>query len=262
MRTGDLPKLLKWWSYVDVWPFHGKVKLLPHAFVWAICIYIGSIEVTCRATVAKIILIRNLRWPPSCLCLFYFPATVLFTCIKWWFFRNHLANFRQISQWSYCWNVIDSLFKWSRSIDCKAHIFFFKTKNCSNDDLFISCDDRIGKMLHNICISAVAMSLRWASRGPWVSCFYFRAVNLNLILPMKFLIVGLSVQEKGFKIAFQEGNHGGHLGFSVGSRLLKQIVGASRQTLTDHNSSPWAQCLGNELMKSSLAFFPQYTWSL
>ena len=33
-------------------------------------------------------------------------------------------------------------------------------KNCLNDDLFISCDDRIGKMLHNICISAVAMSLR------------------------------------------------------------------------------------------------------
>ena len=56
-----------------------------------------------------------------------------------------------------------SLFKWSCSIDCQAHIFFFKTKNCSNDDIFISCDDRIGKMLHNICMSAVAMSLRWAS---------------------------------------------------------------------------------------------------
>ena len=40
------------------------------------------------------------------------------------------------------------------------YIFFFKIKNCLNDDLFISCDDRIGKMLHNICISAVAMSLR------------------------------------------------------------------------------------------------------
>ena len=38
--------------------------------------------------------------------------------------------------------------------------FFFKTKNCSNDDPFISCNDRIGKMLHNICISAVAISLR------------------------------------------------------------------------------------------------------
>ena len=33
-------------------------------------------------------------------------------------------------------------------------------KNCSNDDLFISCDDRIRKMLHNICVSVVAMSLR------------------------------------------------------------------------------------------------------
>ena len=50
------------------------------------------------------------------------------------------------------------------------YIFFFKIKNCLNDDLFISCDDRIGKMLHNICISAVAMSLRWATRGPWASC--------------------------------------------------------------------------------------------
>ena len=40
------------------------------------------------------------------------------------------------------------------------YIFFFKINNCLNDDLFISCDERIGKMLHNICISAVAMSLR------------------------------------------------------------------------------------------------------
>ena len=96
---------------------------------------------------------------------------MLFTCIKSWFFRNHLANFHQISHWSFCWNVIDSLFKWSCSIDYQAHIFFFKTKNCSNDDIFISCDDRIGKMLHNICMSAVTMSLRWANRGLWASCF-------------------------------------------------------------------------------------------
>ena len=97
---------------------------------------------------------------------------MLFTCIKSWFFRNHLANFYQISHWSFCWNVIDSLFKWSCSIDCQAHIFFFKTKSCSND-IFISCDDRIGKMLHNICMFAVAMSLRWANRGPWASCSYY-----------------------------------------------------------------------------------------
>ena len=97
---------------------------------------------------------------------------MLFTCIKLWFFRNHWANFHQISHWSYCWNVIDSLFKWLCSTDCQAHIFFFKTKNCSNDDLSIGCYDRIGKMLHNICISAVVMSLRWASRGPWASCLH------------------------------------------------------------------------------------------
>ena len=82
--------------------------------------FIGSIEVTCRSTVAKIILIGNPRWLPSCLCLLYFPATVLFTCIKPWFFRNHLGNSNQSSHWSYWWNVIESLFKWSRSIDCHA----------------------------------------------------------------------------------------------------------------------------------------------
>ena len=152
--------------------FTSKVKFAS-PFVWAIYIYIESIEVTCRSTVVKIVLIGNLRWPSSDLYLYYFPATVLFTCIKSWFFRNHLANFLQISHWSFCWNVIDSLFKWSCSIDCQAHIFFSKTKNCSNDDIFISCDDRIGKMLHNICKSAVAMSHRWANRGPWASCFLF-----------------------------------------------------------------------------------------
>ena len=96
-----------------------------------------------------------------------------FTLILLLKFRNHLAEFHQISHWSFCWNVFDSLFKWSCSIDCQAHIFFFKTKNCSNDDIFISCDDRTGKMLHNICMSAVAMSLRWANCGPWASCFFY-----------------------------------------------------------------------------------------
>ena len=28
---------------------------------------------------------------------------MLFTCIKSRFFRNHLANFHQISHWSFCW---------------------------------------------------------------------------------------------------------------------------------------------------------------
>ena len=156
--------------------FTSKVEFAS-PFVWTIYIYIESMEVTCRSTVVKIVLIGNLRWPSSGLYLLYFPATVLFTCIKLWFFRNHFANFHQISHWSFCWNVIDSLFKWSCSIDFQAHIFFFKTKNCSNNDIFISCDDRIGKMLHNICMSAVAVSLRWANHGPWASCSYFLQIT-------------------------------------------------------------------------------------
>ena len=152
--------------------FTSKVNLLPHLYgPYTFILKVSKWLVDQQ--LVKIVLIGNLRWPSSGLYLQYFPPTVLFTCIKSWFFRNHLANFHQISYCSFCWNVIDSLFKWSCSIDCQAHIFFFKTKNCSNDDIFISCDDRIGKMLHNICVSAVAMSLRWANRGPWASCFPF-----------------------------------------------------------------------------------------
>ena len=40
--TGDLPKLLKWWTYVDIWPFYDKVEIAAHAFVWALYIYMGK----------------------------------------------------------------------------------------------------------------------------------------------------------------------------------------------------------------------------
>ena len=114
VAIGNL-KLRLWWpswkSVLNFFPWTERAIDLK---------FIGSIEVTCRSTVAKIILIGNPRWLPSCLCLLYFHATVLFTCIKSWFFRNHLGNCNQISHWSYCWNVIESLFKWSRSIDCHA----------------------------------------------------------------------------------------------------------------------------------------------
>ena len=42
LGTGGLPKLLKWWSYIDIWPFYGKVKFTSHAFVWALYIYMGK----------------------------------------------------------------------------------------------------------------------------------------------------------------------------------------------------------------------------
>ena len=119
------------------------------------------------------------------LCLLYFPATVLFTCIKSWFFKNHLGNCHQISHWSYSWNVLRVYLNDHASLTVLPYIiFFFKIKNCLNDDLFISCDDRIGKKLHNICISAVAMSLRWATRGPWASCCV-----LSLFVPHLFRLL-------------------------------------------------------------------------
>ena len=73
-------------------------------------------------------------------------------------------------------------------------IFFFKIKNCLKDDLFINCDVRIGKMLHNICISAVAMSLRWATRGPCASCFalcYLGYFVLVFLSPFSITITSL-----------------------------------------------------------------------
>ena len=80
--------------------------------------FVGSIEVTCRSKIAKIVPIVNPSWLP---------------------FRVCSNDHAQLTGMPYT---------------------FFKIKNCLNVDLFISCDDRIGKMLHNICISAVAMSLR------------------------------------------------------------------------------------------------------
>ena len=48
-------------------------------------------------------------------------------------------------------------------------------------------------------------------------------MNLIYKLPLYFFpcfeSVGLSVQEKKFKIDFQDGGHGGHLGFQIGKIL-------------------------------------------
>ena len=96
-----------------------RSNLLPHAFVWVIHIYIESIDVTCRSADCKskmaIILFIFIIFP--CHCVVYMYKIMILQ-------KNHLASFHQISHWSYCWNVIDSLFKWSCSIDCRAHIFF------------------------------------------------------------------------------------------------------------------------------------------
>ena len=42
---------------------------------------------------------------------------------------------------------------------------FFKIKNCLNDDLFISCDDRIGKMLQPALVAQLDAPSDWRPGG-------------------------------------------------------------------------------------------------
>ena len=46
----------------------------------------------------------------------------------------------------------------------------------------LPCHKSIGKMLHAICISAVAVSLRWASCGPWASCSPYMVMMAILVM--------------------------------------------------------------------------------
>ena len=47
------------------------------------------------------------------------------------------------------------------------------------------------KMLHNICMSAVAMSLRWANRGPWASCYFIVSGEISVYL-VKIKVVSIT----------------------------------------------------------------------
>ena len=149
--------------------FTSKVKFAS-PFVWAIYIYIERIEVTCRSTVVKIVLIGNLRWPSSGLYL-YFPATVLFTCIKSWFFRNHLANFHQISYSSFCWNVI--IVYSNDHAPLTVRPIYSSSKLRTAQMMVFSLVVMIG--LEKCCITSACLQWlchRWANCGPWASCFF------------------------------------------------------------------------------------------
>ena len=139
--------------------------------------FVGDIGVTCRSKIAKIVQsdIQDGRHGSHLENLFFASSPELkgqltrnlvgsigVTC------RSKIAKIVPIVNPS--WLPFRVCSKDHAQLTGMPYIFF-KIKNCLNDDLFISCNDRIGKMLHNICISAVAMSLRWATRGPWASCF-------------------------------------------------------------------------------------------
>ena len=62
----------------------------------------------------------------------------------------------------------------------------------------LPCHKSIGKMLHAICISAVAVSLRWASCGPWASCFSYRVDSFSE--GNKMVLMELSVLKIPFTV--------------------------------------------------------------
>ena len=68
------------------------------------------------------------------------------------------------------------------------------------------CNERIGKMLHNICISAVAISLRWESA--WASCYYPKQklsnmkLNIFLLLFLFILLAFSSISDQLYDIQF------------------------------------------------------------
>ena len=100
---------------------------------------------------------------------------MLFTCIKSWFFRNHLGNSNQISHWSYCWNVIESLFKWLRSIDCLENLFFFTSSKLKDHlltrnlvgSIRVTCRSKNAQM---VAIRNLKLRLWWPS---WKSVLNF-----------------------------------------------------------------------------------------
>ena len=66
----------------------------------------------------------------------------------------------------------------------------------------LPCHKSIGKMLHAICISAVAVSLRWASCGPWASCLYVPIVPPYLAGAMSSAIASIKCKEGYHKTQF------------------------------------------------------------
>ena len=72
--------------------FTSKVKFAS-PFVWAIYIYIESIEVTCRSTVVKIVLIGNLRWPIIWFIFIIFPCHCAVYMYKIMILQKPLSQF-------------------------------------------------------------------------------------------------------------------------------------------------------------------------
>ena len=119
---------------------------------------------TCRSKIAIIVPIGNPRWPSSWKSIFRF------------FYCTEMPVDSKVGRRHWGWLVLLVTFWKFQHFNLVSKIFqkLFKP---------LPCHKSIGKMLHAICISAVAVSFRWASCGPWASCFvvvfYFTAYGMK-----------------------------------------------------------------------------------
>ena len=90
---GGLPKLIKWWSYIDIWPFYGEVKFA------SVCICMGPINLHGK-------IVDNFKWLPL------------------WSLWSLWASVAQISCGAFLGQENERLLKWAWCIDqngCHAH---------------------------------------------------------------------------------------------------------------------------------------------
>ena len=122
---------------------------------------VGSIRVTCRSKIAIIIPIRNPRWPPSWKSIFRF------------FYCTEMPVDSKVRRRHWGWLVLLLPFWKFQHFNLVSKIFqkLFKP---------LPCHKSIGKMLHAICISAVAVSLRWTSCGSWASWWQLSARDTSI----------------------------------------------------------------------------------
>ena len=136
-----LPKLLKEWSYIDIWPFMARSSLFPYAFVWEKtyknlllqnwmpCGWIFAYIIGNRRSI-KVTKIMVVHWHLT----FLRQGQV---CFLMHLHRKNVQNFKRLFLWSLWANVAqisfeaslgqgnERLLKWLPSIDqdgCHAHI--------------------------------------------------------------------------------------------------------------------------------------------
>ena len=118
--TQPLQSLYKWWPWVDLELFYGKVKL-SHLFVWMGKTVIKSFDggkLAAKDYIEWIILLMKKKLTPgSCLLCpgaIYLYMTTIFKHLFHW---NCLANQSQILCGASLGRGNESLYKWSRSHD-------------------------------------------------------------------------------------------------------------------------------------------------